>query len=193
MAIAADQPIRWGIIGTGGIAAAFAGDLKLAARRRGGCGRLAEPGVGRRVRRPVRYPRRGTRAYEALAEDPEIDAIYVATPHPWHRDGGMLGINAGKAVLVEKPFTINAGEARELIDAAQARGTFLMEAMWTRFLPHVVRIRELIAEGRLGDIRSVLADHGQWFPRTPTTACSHRCSAVARCSTLASTRSRSRR
>jgi predicted dehydrogenase len=79
----------------------------------------------------------------------------------------MSGINAGKAVLIEKPFTINAGEARELIDAAQARGTFLMEAMWTRFLPHVVRIRELIKEGRLGDIRSVIADHGQWFVEDP--------------------------
>ena len=70
-------------------------------------------------------------------------------------------------MLIEKPFTINAAEARELIDAAQARGTFLMEAMWTRFLPHVVRIRELIAEGRLGDIRSVIADHGQWFVEDP--------------------------
>ena len=70
-------------------------------------------------------------------------------------------------MLVEKPFTINAGEARALIAAAQAQGTFLMEAMWTRFLPHVIRIREIIASGRLGEIRSVIADHGQWFPKNP--------------------------
>ena len=166
MAIAAGQPIRWGIIGTGGIARAFASDLKLlpdaevvaVGSRSQGSADVFGDRFGIRKRHP---------SYEALAEDPDIDAIYVATPHPWHRDAALLGINAGKAVLVEKPFTINASEARELIDAAQARGTFLMEAMWTRFLPHVVRIRELSAEGRLGDIRSVLADHGQWFPEDP--------------------------
>ncbi len=190
MAIAADQPIRWGIIGTGGIAATFAGDLKLLPDAEvvavGSRSQESADAFGDRF--AIRHA-----SYEALAEDPDIDAVYVATPHPWHRDGGMLGINAGKAVLIEKPFTINAAEARELIDAAQVRGTFLMEAMWTRFLPHVVRIRELIKEGRLGDIRSVIADHGQWLSRTLTSACSHRFSAVARCSTSAFTRSRSRR
>ena len=85
-----------------------------------------------------------------------------------HRDSALLAIQAGKATLVEKPFTINAAEARELIDAAKAQGTFLMEAMWTRFLPHVVRIRELVAAGRLGELRSMTADHGQWFPTDPT-------------------------
>jgi len=166
VAIAADQPIRWGIIGTGGIAATFAGDLKLLPDAEvvavGSRSQESADAFGDRFGIPKRHA-----TYEALAEDPDIDAVYVATPHPWHRDGGMLGINAGKAVLIEKPFTINAGEARELIDAAQARGTFLMEAMWTRFLPHVVRIRELITEGRLGDIRSVIADHGQWFVEDP--------------------------
>lgn len=166
MAIAADQPIRWGIIGTGGIAATFAGDLKLLPDAEvvavGSRSQESADAFGDRFAIPKRHA-----TYEALAEDPDIDAVYVATPHPWHRDGGMLGIDAGKAVLIEKPFTINAAEARELIDAAQARGTFLMEAMWTRFLPHVIRIRELIAEGRLGDVRSVIADHGQWFVEDP--------------------------
>jgi predicted dehydrogenase len=76
----------------------------------------------------------------------------------------LLAIGAGKAVLVEKPFTLNASEAREVVAAARAAGTFLMEAMWTRFLPHVVRIRELIASGALGDVRSLTADFGEWFP-----------------------------
>jgi predicted dehydrogenase len=166
VSIAADQPIRWGIIGTGGIASAFTGDLALLpdahAVALGSRSQGSADAFGDRFGIARRYP-----SYEALADDPDIDAIYVATPHPGHHAAALLGINAGKAVLVEKPFTINAGEARDLIAAAQARGTFLMEAMWTRFLPHVIRIREVIASGRLGEIRSVIADHGQWFPKNP--------------------------
>jgi predicted dehydrogenase len=166
VSIAADQPIRWGIIGTGGIASAFTGDLALLpdahAVAVGSRSQSSADAFGDRFGIARRYP-----SYEALADDPDIDAIYVATPHPGHHAAALLGINAGKAVLVEKPFTINAGEARDLIAAAQSRGTFLMEAMWTRFLPHVIRIREIIAGGRLGEIRSVIADHGQWFPKNP--------------------------
>jgi predicted dehydrogenase len=166
VALEADQPIRWGIIGTGGIASAFTGDLPLLPDAKavavGSRSQVSADAFGDRFGIPKRYP-----TYEALVEDPDVDAVYVATPHPGHRDAAMLAINAGKAVLVEKPFTINAGEARELIAAAQARGTFLMEAMWTRFLPHVVAIREIIATGRLGEIRSLIADHGQWFPKDP--------------------------
>ena len=166
MSIAADQPIRWGIIGTGGIASAFTGDLALLpdahAVAVGSRSQRSADAFGDRFGIARRYP-----SYEALADDPDIDAIYVATPHPGHHAAALLGINAGKAVLVEKPFTINAGEARDLIAAAHAQGTFLMEAMWTRFLPHVIRIREIIATGRLGEIRSVIADHGQWFPKNP--------------------------
>jgi predicted dehydrogenase len=166
VAIAADQPVRWGVIGTGGIAATFAGDLALlpdaeivavGSRSQAGADAFAD-----------RFGIAGRHSsYEALAQDPAVDAVYVATPHPMHRDNALLAIEAGKAVLVEKPFTINAAEARVLIDAARAQGTFLMEAMWTRFLPHVVRIRELIAAGRLGELRSLTADHGQWFPSNP--------------------------
>jgi predicted dehydrogenase len=164
--LAADRPVRWGVIGTGGIASTFAGDLPLLAdaeivavgsRTKGAADAFADRfGI---VRRHA--------SYQSLVDDPDVDAVYVATPHPTHRDNALLAINAGKAVLVEKPFTINAAEAAELIDAARAQGTFLMEAMWTRFLPHVVRIRELIAAGRLGEVRSLTADHGQWFPRDP--------------------------
>ena len=94
-----------------------------------------------------------------------MDAVYVSTPHPGHYDAAMLAIQAGKAVLVEKPFTIDAAEAGELIAAARDRGTFLMEAMWTRFLPDMVRVREILRDGVLGDIVSVTAEHGQWFER----------------------------
>ena len=162
MAIAADQPIRWGIIGTGGIAATFAGDLKLLPDAQvvavGSRSQESADKFGARFDIPRRYA-----TYEELAEDEDVDAVYVSTPHPMHHANALLAIRAGKAVLVEKPFTINAAEARELVNEARARSTFLMEAMWTRHLPHVVRIRELLAEGRLGAVRSLLADHGQWF------------------------------
>jgi len=164
MAIAADQPIRWGIIGTGGIAAAFAGDLKLLPDAQvvavGSRSQESADNFGSRFGIPRRYP-----TYEQLVQDPDVDAVYVSTPHPWHHPNALLAIRAGKAVLVEKPFTINAKEARELVSEARARGTFLMEAMWTRHLPHIVALRQILNEGRIGAIRSVMADHGQWFTK----------------------------
>ncbi|MGH8889695.1 MAG: Gfo/Idh/MocA family protein [Acidothermaceae bacterium] len=164
MAMAADQKIRWGIIGTGGIAATFAGDLTLLPDAElvavGSRSQESADRFGDRFSIGRRYA-----SYEQLVADPDVDAVYVSTPHPMHHSAALLGIRAGKAVLVEKPFTINAHEARELVAEARSRGTFLMEAMWTRFLPHVVKVRDLLAQGRLGDVRSVLADHGQWFAK----------------------------
>lgn len=164
MAIAANQPIRWGIIGTGGIAATFAGDLKLLPDAQvvavGSRSQESADRFGERFGIPRRYP-----TYEQLAADPEVDAVYVSTPHPLHDPNALIAIRAGKAVLVEKPFTLNAKEARELVSEARARGTFLMEAMWTRHLPHIVALREILNQGRIGAVRSVMADHGQWFTR----------------------------
>jgi predicted dehydrogenase len=163
----AELPIRWGILGTGAIATAFATDLALlpdaelvavGSRAMSSAGAFANRFAIRR-----RYD-----TYAALVADDEIDAVYVATPHPAHRACALLAIEAGKAVLVEKPFTLNAAEAHELIVEATARRTFLMEAMWTRFLPHVVRIRELVAEGRLGAVRSFTADFGGQAPNDMT-------------------------
>jgi predicted dehydrogenase len=161
-----DRPIRWGILATGGIAHAFARDLALlpdatlvavGSRSQAGADAFADEfGV------PHRHA-----SYAALVADADVDAIYVSTPHPGHRDAAMLAIEAGKAVLVEKPFTMDAEEAAELIDAARDGGTFLMEAMWTRFLPHIARIREILAAGTLGEIAFLTAEHGQWFPDDP--------------------------
>lgn len=100
-------------------------------------------------------------SYEELVGDPEVDVIYVATPHSHHHEHALLAIEAGKHVLCEKAFTQNAAQAREVVAAARAKGVFLMEAMWTRHLPHMYAIRELIARGEIGDIVSVQADHGQ--------------------------------
>jgi predicted dehydrogenase len=106
-------------------------------------------------------------SYEALVADPDVDVVYVATPHPMHHANALLALRAGKPVLVEKAFTMNATEAEELVATARAEGLFLMEAMWTRFLPHVAEIRRLLAERALGDIITVTADHGQWFAQDP--------------------------
>lgn len=157
---------RWGIIGTGTIAAAFVTDLRLLPDAEvvavGSRSQGTADAFGDQFDIVRRHP-----SYQALVADPDVDVVYVSTPHPGHFPAAMLAIEAGKPVLVEKPFTLNATEAAELIAAARRRGVFLMEAMWTRFLPHVVRIRELLAEGVLGEIRTVLADHGAWFPPDP--------------------------
>ena len=107
-------------------------------------------------------------SYEELVNDPAVDVVYVATPHPMHHADTMLALEAGKPALVEKAFTINGAQARDLVAAARSRGLFLMEAMWTRFLPHMVEVRRLVAGGELGDIVTVTADHGQWFAKDPS-------------------------
>jgi predicted dehydrogenase len=166
MAIDSGRSIRWGIIGTGGIATAFATDLVNVpdAEIVAVGSRSLETADAFADRFEIAHRHS---SYEALVEDSDVDAVYVSTPHPMHHAAALLAINAGKAVLVEKPFTVSAAEASELIEAARAKGTFLMEAMWTRFLPHIARVREILAEGGLGDVRSVEAEHGQWFEDDP--------------------------
>jgi predicted dehydrogenase len=154
--------VRWGILGTGGIASAFASDLRLTDS--GVAAAVGSRGQGSADRFADRFGISNRHAsYESLAADPDVDAIYVATPHPMHHDNAILALRAGKHVLVEKPFTMNAAEAREIVEVAREHGLFAMEAMWTRFLPHTAVIRDWIAEGALGDIVAVTADHGQWF------------------------------
>ncbi len=160
------NPVRWGILGTGGIARTFATDLTLTdsgevaavgSRSADGANAFAdEYGI------PNRHD-----SYESLVADPVVDVVYVATPHPSHHDNAVLALRAGKPVLVEKPFTMNAAEALDVVAVARATGLFAMEAMWTRFLPHVARIRQWLAAGALGDIVTVTADHGQWFAEDP--------------------------
>ncbi|HEV2634409.1 MAG TPA: Gfo/Idh/MocA family oxidoreductase [Actinocrinis sp.] len=155
-------PIRWGILGTGGIAERFVSDLRLTdsgvpaavgSRSQESADRFGEElGLANRHA-----------SYESLVNDPDVDVIYVATPHPMHHDNAILALRAGKPVLVEKPFTMDAAEARDVVRVARETGLFAMEAMWTRFLPHVAVIRDWLAQGVLGDVVTVTADHGQWF------------------------------
>jgi predicted dehydrogenase len=160
------NPVRWGILGTGLIAETFATDLKLTdsgevvavgSRRQETADRFAD-----RFDIPDRHA-----SYESLVADPDVDVVYVATPHPMHHDDAVLALRAGKPVLVEKPFTMNAEEARDIVRVARETGLFAMEAMWTRFLPHVAVIRDWLESGALGDVVTVMADHGQWFAEDP--------------------------
>jgi predicted dehydrogenase len=154
--------LGWGLIGTGGIAATFAADLMLTESGRAAAVGSRHMDSANRFADRFDIPNRHA-SYEALVADPDVDVVYVVTPHPMHHADALLALHAGKPVLVEKAFTMNAAEAEELVATARAKSLFLMEAMWTRFLPHIAEIRRLLAEGALGEIVTVTADHGQWF------------------------------
>jgi len=150
---------RWGILGLGNIAKQFArgltavsdGDLVA-------CGSRTQENAdsfGDEFEVPTRHS-----SYEALANDDEVDAIYIATPHSLHKENCILCLEAGKAVLCEKPFTINRDEADEVVSVARREKVFLMEAMWTRFVPIMHRVRSWLSDGAIGDINMVTADFG---------------------------------
>lgn len=157
--------LRWGILATGGIAQAFAADLKLT-------GFDVRAVASRSHERAVEFAARFSipiahASYAALAADPDVDIVYIATPHPQHVAPALDMIAAGKHVLIEKAFTANAAEARAIRDAAAERGVLAMEAMWTRYLPHMVRIRQLAESGRIGELRGLTADHTQSLSTDP--------------------------
>ena len=157
--------LRWGILATGGIAHAFTTDLKCAGLTVAAVGSRAQQSAdafARTFEIPVAH---GT--YEALAADPGVDAIYIATPHPQHVEAARLALAGGKHVLIEKPITLTQAEAAEIRDLAAANGLVAMEAMWTRYLPMMARIREIIADGTIGDVRAVSADHTQSISTDP--------------------------
>ena len=159
--------LRWGILGTGSIASQFVEDLgRLEDAEVVAVGSRSATGADGFGERHGIAHRHGS--YDALVADEDVDAIYVATPHPGHAEHALLAIGAGRHVLVEKPFTLNGEQAREVFDAARERGVFVMEAMWTRFLPHVLELRRLVQDGSLGEIRAVHADFGRRFPDDPT-------------------------
>jgi predicted dehydrogenase len=106
-------------------------------------------------------------SYEELVSDPDVDAVYVATPHTFHCEHAILCLEHGKPVLCEKPISINAHYTRLMADAARANGVFLMEAMWTRFLPAMAKVRELLAAGAIGEPRMLSADCSFSMPPNP--------------------------
>lgn len=157
---------RWGIIGAGSIAGRFADalttlpdaeSLAVGSRSQSSATEFAEAhGFGRTYG-----------SYAELAADPDVDVVYIATPHPFHAENIELCLNAGKAVLCEKPLTVNAAEARRVVALAREKGLFLMEGMWTRFFPLMKRLRRLLADGTIGEPRMLAVDFGFRAPFDP--------------------------
>ncbi|MDX6346499.1 MAG: hypothetical protein QOF84_1289 [Streptomyces sp.] len=160
------RKIRWGILATGGIAAAFTADLLelkdaevVAVASRGAASAEA---FAERFGIPRAYG-----SWTALADDADVDVVYVATPHSAHRVAAGLCLQAGRAVLCEKAFTMNAVEARELVELARGQGAFLMEAMWMYCNPVIRRLSDLVRDGAIGEVRAVHADFGLAGPFAP--------------------------
>jgi predicted dehydrogenase len=151
--------IRWGILGTGNIARQFAGGLAIVPEAElvavGSRSQATADAFADKFNVPHRHS-----TYTGLAQDAEVDVVYVATPHSLHRENSLSCLQAGKAILCEKPFAINAAEAEEVITLAREKQLFLMEAMWTRLLPLMVQVRQLLAGSVIGDVRMVVADFG---------------------------------
>jgi predicted dehydrogenase len=153
------EVIRWGILGTGNIATSFATgvatmpDAELAAV--GSRNQATADAYGDRFQIERRYA-----SYRELVNDPEVDVVYIATPHSLHLENMLLCFEADKAVLCEKPFTINAAQARQAIRRARQCKLFVMEATWMRFTPLMVELRKMLADGVIGEIRMVNADFG---------------------------------
>jgi predicted dehydrogenase len=157
--------VRWGILGCGRIAGKFAEDLGRVVD-----GRLHAVASRDRHKAEAFAQAHGAaialEGYESLAAHPEVDAIYVATPHAMHHDDTILCLTQGKPVLCEKAFAINSQQAARMIDLARERKVLLMEAMWTKFLPHYRLTMDRIRSGDLGEIRHLRADFG-FIPADP--------------------------
>ncbi len=158
-----DAPsLRWGVVGTGWIAERFVDALhRLTTQQVVAVGsRTASSAEAFAQRFGIAHAHG---SYEDLVADPDVDVVYVATPHNGHRPHAGLALEAGKHVLIEKPITLNAAEARELAALALARGLFCAEALWPLFTPKFDVIRQVLDAGVLGEISTVLGSYGTWF------------------------------
>lgn len=155
-------PLRWGILGSGWIAERFVAALHAHTAQipyAVGSRSLASAETFARANGVAR----AYGSYEQLVADPQVDVVYVASPHNFHREHALLAISAGKHVVIEKPMGVDADEAAEVVAAARTAGVYCVEAVWTLFLPKFDVIRQLLADGAIGEPRTVLADMGEWF------------------------------
>jgi predicted dehydrogenase len=153
------RKFRWGILGTGAIARQFVKGLRsLTEAEVFAVGSRSEDSAAEFAERR-NIPRRHA-SYEGLAADPEVDVVYIATPHPFHAENAELCLQAGKAVLCEKPFCVNAAQAERVVELAREKGVFIMEGMWTRFFPLMEEVRRLLSEGAIGEVRMLNVDFG---------------------------------
>ena len=159
-------PVRWGILGPGNIARTFTEDLLLLQDHE--VTAVASRDAARAAQFAATHGiSRCYGSYEELAADDSLDVIYVATPHPGHYRAAQVCLQAGRAVLVEKPFTVTAAEAADLIALARERHLFAMEAMWTRFSPLVREAAGLVRDGAIGRVTAVQADYAGSPPYDP--------------------------
>ena len=162
-----NKNIKWGIIGVGKIAEKFATDLKAvknaqlhAVASSSSLERAKD--FAERYDAPYSYD-----SYESIFQTPDLDAIYIATPHTLHAENAILCLKHKVPVLCEKPFAMNLKQVQKMVESARENDTFLMEAMWTRFIPAIQKTLDLIAEGRIGKVRNVQADFGFNAPFLP--------------------------
>jgi predicted dehydrogenase len=161
-----NRKFNWGIIGPGRIAHQFAQGLQVIDDA--ALYAVASTSAERAQAFAAQYGGAKTyTSYEALVADPQVDAIYIATPHRFHVDNALLCLKAGKPVLCEKPLTVNAAETRQLIEPARANKVFLMEALWTRYLPVYQPIREWLDAKAIGDLRLLVSNFGINIPKDP--------------------------
>ena len=161
-----ERPVRWGILATGRIAHSFAQDLAL----------VPEASVAAVASRRLpaaqefagAYGATAYGSYEQLVEDPDVDVVYVATPHALHKQNVLMAFDAGKPVLCEKALTLNARDAEELVALSREKGLFFMEAMWMRCNPVIRRVAQLVSGGHLGHIQQLRADLGFVVDRPAT-------------------------
>lgn len=151
------RPIRWGILAPGNIATKFATGMQTVPQAQlyavASRNKARAEAFAAEFEIPHAYD-----SYEALLQNPDVDAVYVAPPHAFHHQLTLLALQHGKPVLCEKPLAINAPQVEEMLSLAERKGLFLMEAVWSRFLPVWVQIRQWLAEDRIGDVRMVMAD-----------------------------------
>jgi predicted dehydrogenase len=160
----ANKKFNWGVLGPGRIAQQFA-DALLAIDD-AALYAVASSNLERAKAFAQQYNGEKTYdSYEALVNDPQVDAVYIATPHRFHLENALLCLNAGKPVLCEKPLTVNVAETKQLIDLARAKNIFLMEALWTRYLPVYRQVREWLDEGAIGDVKLLVSTFGINVPK----------------------------
>jgi predicted dehydrogenase len=158
--------IRWGILGAGSMAEAFVRGLATLPDTAVSAVASRSPARAQDFAKRLGIPK-GTGSFEELVASPEVDIVYVASPNHAHRDHLLLALDAGKPALCEKPFTLDGNEAREVVDRARSRGVFCMEAMWSRFVPGMDRLRELVRDGAIGEVQMLSAQMGYPFVLEP--------------------------
>jgi predicted dehydrogenase len=155
--------LRWGIVSTGRIAQQFCHDMAYVSN-----GELAAV-AARKLDNAKEFASKfgiakAYQGYQALFDDPEIDVVYIATPHSFHFQNAYDALLSGKSVLCEKPMTISANESKTLTEFAKSKGLFLMEAMWTYFLPAIQQAKQWLDEGKIGKLKHIKADFGYPMP-----------------------------